>query len=291
MFRWHRQIAVVVIVATAAVNISASKAWTPDSIAFWLGSHSEYLFENDIPNTEDRIVKTPTDGGIREEIPGKYRERFDKWKSELLSTDLGRAQWERYANDKSFILTITVAGGGKGAGTSDYLWNDEGKLVGATITLSASLEEGSPPPVYYPVLNSVSNNVTAHSIGGSIIAATRMSHELGHVNQTNEGSMKVIQMQNKLMIQYNSIFMLNGAKDKKLVDIANEMNGTPVEIWESREYWSEVNAMLYLSQRISKESFYCFVFRKMKRNIETHAKAYEDRFSKHPEFTDSPCWN
>ncbi|HKP69338.1 MAG TPA: hypothetical protein VJV05_08640 [Pyrinomonadaceae bacterium] len=291
MLRSYRHIAVVVIVAVAAVNISASKSWTPDSIAFWLGTHSEYPFENDIPNTEDRIVKTPTDGGIREDIPAKYRERFDKWKTELLSTELGRAQWDRYANDKSFILTVTVSGGSKGAGTSDYLWNDEGKLVGATITLSASLEEGSPPPVYYPVLNSVSNKITAHSIGGSIIAATRMSHELGHVNQTYDGSMKVIQMQNKLMIQYNSIFMQNGAKDKKLIDIASQMNGTPVEIWESREYWSEVNAMLYLSQRISKESFYCFVFRRMKRNIETHAKAYEDRFSQHPEFTDSPCWN
>jgi len=293
MIRSYRHIAVVVFVAVTALEISASSKSTPNPLWFWLGTNtaSEYQFENDIPGTDERIVKTPTDGGIREEVPTKYRERFDRWKSELLSTELGREQWERYANNKNFILTIAVAGDSKGAGTSDYLWNEEGKLVGATITLSASLADGSPPPVYYPVLNSISNDLTAHSIGGSIIAATRISHELGHVNQTSDGSMKLIQMQNKLIAQYNSIFMQNGAQDKKLVDLANQMNGTPVQIWESREYWSEVNAMLYLSQRISKESFYCFVFRKMKRNIETHAKAYEDRFSQHPEFTNSPCWN
>ena len=48
------------------------------------------------------IVPTPTDGGIREEVPGKYRERYEKWKADLLSTEFGRAQWESYAADRSF---------------------------------------------------------------------------------------------------------------------------------------------------------------------------------------------
>jgi hypothetical protein len=79
-------------------------------------------------------------------------------------------------------------------------------------------------------------------------------------------------------------------KDKKLLDLADQMKGTPVEIWESREYWSEVNAMLFLNQRISKEGFYCVVFRKIRRNIESYAKAYENRFSQFSEFNNSPCW-
>ena len=70
-----------------------------------------------------------------------------------------------------------------------------------------------------------------------------------------------------------------------------EAGGTPVEIWESREYWSEVNAMLYLKERISKENFYCFVFNKIKRNIEEYAKGYEQRFDQYSEFSSSPCWN
>ncbi len=29
-------------------------------------------------------VATPTDGGIREDIPGKFRAKYDMWKAELL---------------------------------------------------------------------------------------------------------------------------------------------------------------------------------------------------------------
>ncbi len=268
-------------IALAVVNISA------------FSSVSRYEFENDTNDTTIHIVKTPTDGGIKEEVPTKYRERFEKWKSELLATDRGRAQWGKYADNKNFVLTIVVSGNRKGAGTDKYEWNDEGKLVGATITLSAELDDGSPPPIYYPVLNSLSTDATTYSISRQIVAATRMSHELGHVNQTSEASMNLIQLQNRLILQYNSIFMQNGlnSHDARLLDLASQMNGTPVQIWESREYWSEVNAMLYLSQRISKESFYCPVFKKIRRNVETHAKAYEDRFSQYPEFNNSPCWN
>ena len=90
---------------------------------------------------------------------------------------------------------------------------------------------------------------------------------------------------------YTSIFLKNGrdTKDQKLVDLAEQMGGTPVEIWESREYWSEVNAMFYLNERINKEDFYCFVFNKIKRNIETYAKDYENRFDQYTEFSQSPC--
>jgi hypothetical protein len=279
MVRSRPNLSVVVIVAMTAALAVMNNSAAP--------------FAHSDPDLTIHIVKTPTDGGIRENIPAKYRQRFEKWKSELLATDLGREQWNKYANNLGFILTIEVAGSRKGAGTDKYLWNDEGRLVGATITLSASLERGSPPAIYYPVLNSISTDATIHSISGPIVAATRMSHELGHVNQTAQASMSLIQQQNKLMVQYNSIFTENGlnSKDVRLLDLADQLKGTPVQIWESREYWSEVNAMRYLSQRISKESFYCLVFRKIKRNIETHAKAYEDRFSQYPEFNKSPCWN
>jgi hypothetical protein len=243
---------------------------------------------------EMRVVKTPTDGGIREEIPVKYKERFERWKEELLSTQTGRDQWNGYVNNKNFILTIVVAANkNKGAGTDKFLWDDSGKLVGATITLSAGIEEGYPNPIYYPVLNSLSTDASLFSISGRIVAATKLSHEIGHVNQASVANMKVLQLQNRLIPVYNSIFLGNGlnSRDKKLVELAEQMKGTPVEIWESREYWSEVNAMVYLNERISKEDFYCYVFKKIKRNIETYAKAYEGRFAQYTEVTSSPCWN
>lgn len=239
-----------------------------------------------------RIVDTPTDGGIREEIPDKYRERFEKWKAELLSTEFGRREWENYAHNKNFILTIKVSSKrNKGAGTDDFLWDETGKFVGATITLGDDLNDGFPDPVYYPVLNSLSPGEAAFSISGGIVAASKISHEIGHVNQTAAANKKFIETQNQLVPIYISIFLKNGRniKDKKLVDLAEQMGGTPIEIWESREYWSEVNAMRYLNERIGKEDFYCTVFRKIRRNIETYAKSYESRFDQYPEFSHSPC--
>ena len=259
----------------------------------FLGSDPFENFEDFNSDPYGTTVKTPTDGGIREDIPDKYKERFEKWKTELLSTEFGRQQWDTYANNKQFILKITVSDErGKGAGTGSYQWDDEGKFVGATITLGDELDKGYPNPIYYPVMNSLSVDDTSYFISGKILAATKMSHEIGHVNQTAAANRNFLQLQNKLMPQYISIFLKNGrdTNDKKLVDMAKQMGGTPVEIWESREYWSEVNAMLYLKDRISKEDFYCFVFNKIKRNIEQYAKDYEQRFDQYSEFSNSPCW-
>lgn len=243
--------------------------------------------------TNDSIVKAPVDGGIREEVPDKYRARFQKWKAELRSTDFGRRQWDRYAGNAAFVLTIKVsAGRGKGAGTDQFLWTDDGTFVGATITLGAELDEGYPPPIYYPVLNSLEPEAEVFSVNGKILAATKMSHELGHVRQTADGDMKLLQLQNRLMPVYVSIFLKNGLNpnDKKLVDLARQMGGTPVEIWESREYWSEVEAMMFLREKIGSEDFYCRVFQKIRRNLIDFAREYEQRFEQNSQFSASPCW-
>ena len=251
---------------------------------------NSYHSDSDIKMT---TVKTPVDGGIKEEISIKYQQRYERWKAELLATDFGRAQWEKYANNKQFLLTITVSNKKeKGAGTDKYLWDEAGNFVGATITLGDELNEGYPNPIYYPVMNSLSSGDTSYSISGRILAAAKISHEFGHVNQTASANRVFMQLQNSLLPVYTSIFLKNGrdTRDKKLVDLAIQMGGTPVEIWESREYWSEVNALNYLNERISKEEYHCFVFNKIKQNIETYAKEYEDRFDKQTGFSNSPCW-
>ncbi|MEP7074358.1 MAG: hypothetical protein ABI878_01000 [Acidobacteriota bacterium] len=250
-------------------------------------------FEDSNADPAGTIIKTPTDGGIKVDIPIKYQDRFEKWKTELLSTDFGREQWDTYANNKGFILTLTVSNKkGKGAGTDKYLWDENGKFVGATITLGDDLDRGYPDPIYYPVMNSLSAEDTSYSISGRLLAATKISHEFGHVNQTAKANRTFLLLQNRLMPEYTSIFLKNGRdiQDQKLVDLATQMGGTPVEIWESREYWSEVNAMQFLKDRIAKENYYCFVFNKIKRNIEEYAKDYEKRFDQYTEYSNSPCW-
>jgi hypothetical protein len=180
---------------------------------------------------------------------------------------------------------------GQGAGTDKYLWDEEGRFVGATITLGTKIDRGYPDPIYYPVMNSLSPNENKYSTSGTLLAATKIVHEIGHVNQTARANRETLQLQNKLMPEYISIFLKNGrnTRDKELVELAEKMGGTPVEIWENREYWSEVNAMSYLKERISKENFYCSVFNKIQYNIEQYAKDYEKRFEEVSEVTDASC--
>lgn len=232
---------------------------------------------------DSKPVKRPVDGGIREEIPSKLKEKYQKWKDELLSTEAGHQQWENYSNNKQFILTITVANKeGQGAGTGKYQWDETGQLVGATITLGNKLDSGLPDAIYFPVMNSLSSEEPKYKISGSLLAAAKFAHEFGHVNQTAKVNKELFQLQNKLMLVYNEILLKNGynTQDRSLIDLTKQMGGTPVEIWENREYWGEANAMLYLIDRINKENFYCTVLNKIKRNIETYAKNYEERFDK-----------
>ena len=227
------------------------------------------------------IVPTPTEGGIREEIPAKYRGRYERWKAELVSTDYGRGQWDAYASNRSFVLTVKVAGGkGKGAGTDRFQWNDRGDLVGATITLGNRIDEGYPDPIYYPVLNALSAGGRAFAVSGRILAATKFSHEIGHVGLTAGAKKDLIEKQSRLIPEYTSIFLLNGhnTKDRKLVELAEKMGGTPMEIWEDREYWSEVAALNFLRERIHGEAYRCHVFTKLRHNVETYARGYMDRF-------------
>lgn len=249
------------------------------------------VFEN-LGTTPISIVKKPIDGGIKEDVPQKYRARFERWKAELLSTEFGRRQWETYATNKNFVLTIKVAGSrGSDAGTDRFQWDEDGNFVGATITIGSEIDDGYPPPIYYPVLNSLSTEAAVYAVNGNILAATKLSHEIGHVDQTAEANVKFLQLQNKLVPAYISIFLKNGlnTRDKKLVELADQMGGTPTEIWESREYWSEVTAMQFLHDRLGKEDIYCRVFDKIKRNVREFAKDYEGRFDKFPEFANTRC--
>ena len=86
-------------------------------------------------------VNTSADSGsgIKENIPAEFLDRYVKWKTELLSTDFGRSQWELYSNNDHFLLKITVDSDRKfGASTGDFKWNDKGELIGATITRQKS---------------------------------------------------------------------------------------------------------------------------------------------------------
>jgi len=221
-------------------------------------------------------------GGLREVIDARYMGRYLEWKKEFLSTDIGRAQWEMYSHHPHLLLTITVSGSNaNGAGSGKYKWNDKGELIEATISLGRELNEGFPSSVYYPVMNALEPFEAKQLIGGSVLAATKIAHEFGHVMKISSTPKDLYHLQTQLVPVYNKIFLNNGynVNDPRLVELAKQMGGNPVELWEDREYWGEANAMLFLRDRVAKEKFHCRLFNKIKRAVEEYAKNYEERFA------------
>lgn len=232
--------------------------------------------------TEYVAVANSESNGIRELIDNKYKARYKEWKDEFLSTEIGRAQWELYTRHPRFELTITIAPGNEhGAGTSKYKWNDAGELVAATITLGTRLDEGFPTSIYYPVMNALEPYQSSKVLSGKVLAATKIAHEFGHVMKIASTDRSLYALQIRLAPIYNKIFLSNGynVSDPRLVELARQMGGNPVEIWEDREYWGEANAMLFLRDRVAKERFHCKLFNRIKRTVEEYAKPYEERFT------------
>ncbi|HET6976412.1 MAG TPA: hypothetical protein VFI24_08820 [Pyrinomonadaceae bacterium] len=256
--------------STAEKGLTARDALFPSLVSEYHGTE-----------TESYVAPTSDEGGIKEIIPAKYATRYFAWKKDFLSTQAGRDQWDLYANNPQFTLTITVArDNAEGAATGKYRWDSSGKLVAATITLGSRLDNGYPNPIYFPVMNSLMATDSIVSISGNTLAATKIAHEFGHVIRTAQVDAHLYQLQSQLIPQYNKIFLDNGrqAADPKLLEIAEQMGGTPVTIWEDREYWGETNAMLYLRDRITENDSRCFLFNRIRHSVDLYAKQYEKRF-------------
>jgi len=96
------------------------------------------------PQAKGSFLEEPTSfkeidaaGNLVEQIPGEYRERYEKWKTTFLSVGAGRRLWSKYAGDPGFRLTIVVSkslGQNARVVTGDYRWYG-GRLVAATIFL------------------------------------------------------------------------------------------------------------------------------------------------------------
>jgi hypothetical protein len=247
------------------------------SLALSVGVKSAPACCSKSPRTVD---ETSTSGGIRELIPEKYQKRYQQWKGELLSTETGYKQWQAYADDANFVLTVRIGNPNRNGGeTGSYKWDQSGKLVAATITLGSRIDEGFPTPVYYPVMNALQSR-SSSEISGSILAATKIAHEFGHLNQMRMSDGSLYRAQASLVPVYNSILLSNryNTNDPRLLELSKRMGGTPVQLWENREYWGEVNAMLFLRDRFASESFKCVLFHRIKKLVELYAPEYADRF-------------
>lgn len=256
---------------TAENRLTVRDTSMPTLVSAYHGSETEEFMSS----------ATNDDGGIKEVIPAKYAARYLAWKKEFLSSEAGKEQWALYENNPTFTLTITVArDNAEGAATGKYRWDQSGRLVAATITLGSRLDNGYPNPIYFPVMNSLISTESVVPISGNTLAATKIAHEFGHVIRTAQVDAHLYQLQSQLIPQYNKIFLTNGRKpaDPKLLELASQMGGTPVMIWEDREYWGETNAMLYLRDRITENNMRCSLFSRIRHSVDLYAKQYEQRF-------------
>ncbi len=193
---------------------------------------------------------------LREIIPAKYHKRYLRWRNDFLSTASGHEQWERYSLNPGFTLTITVSPEeAEGARVMDFIWDDSGKLSGATIILGSKLDSGYPSSITYPITCSLAPGNLPPEVKGTILAATKLAHEFGDLNRTMSMDGRLYQLQNNLMIEYNKFFYANGrdTSDPYLLELSDEMGGTPVSIKQDRESWAEMGAILYLQERLRRD--------------------------------------
>jgi len=220
-------------------------------------------------------------GGIKEIVPLNYRGRYEKWKKEFLATEAGRTEWDSYTHNPNFTLTIEVSNSNsKGGTTGKYKWNASGELIAATITLGTQIDEGYPNPVYFPVMSSLTLPEVVYRVDQNVLAAAKIAHEFGHVLRTARVDAALYQRQSQLIPVYNKIFLSNGRDpgDPRLIELAKQIGGTPVEVWEDREYWGETNAMRYLRDRFADNDLRCALFSRIKYSLDLYARPYEERF-------------
>jgi hypothetical protein len=230
---------------------------------------------------------------IVENVPQKWQKDYDRWKAELFATAHGRSRWNGFETDDSFTLTVIVSDRYvRGAGTDGFEWDAGGRLISATITLGYELDLGFPEPVYYPVLHSISA-ISSHrkAIRRGVLAGAKFAHELGHVENAKLEDPAAFLLQKQLMPVYVSIFLSNGQNvaDKKLRELADQMGGTPVEIWAAREYRSELDTLDHLVERLANDKQRCSVFRRLKRNLTDYSRDKMPIFAARPAFAKLQC--
>ena len=229
-------------------------AWSGLVVLFLLASSAPaYSRANNSSSSEAAaVIDSSACANLRERIPKQYRERYDRWKAHFLSAEIGRQSWLRYACNPSFRLTIIVSDsqdmGGK-IKLEDYQWI-EGRLAAATIILGHRLDRGYPNTISYPVLGSLYYLNIGWDAGrpDDILAAAKIAHEFGHVDQAAKADPARFRLQNRLSQVYASLFKSNGydADDPALTEMAAVMGGEPTILTAQREYCAETYALRFL---------------------------------------------
>lgn len=136
------------------------------------------------------LILVDTSGEDIDDAGLKDNEDYQKWKAAFLETDAGKKLWDKYNNDKSFLLKIDWKKGSNGAETHSYKFSN-GKLTGATITLGSDIDDAEAASkrdsTRYPLSSAVGENNIVNLFSRdkeqkrTTMAITVIAHEFGHV--------------------------------------------------------------------------------------------------------------
>lgn len=199
-------------------------------------------------------------GGIAEDIDPKLRERYERWRAAYCSTDVGRKDWEAFANNPNFTLTIRMSEADEkgiknyqaryqaqrgGVASTGYRWDGNGSLVAATIVLGSKLaREAAEKNGNYPVSS------VAH-LRGDDLAAVKIAHEFGHVKRTASLTPReTLDYQNELEkgAEVRRAYKPGNPTDADFLARSAELEdiaGNPQE----RERWAEANVIPFLEEK------------------------------------------
>jgi RHS repeat-associated protein len=210
----------------------------------------------------------------------KDNDDYQKWKKAFLATEAGRAQWDKYNNDHSITITISMgqnAGGKEGAETTPT-FDAAGKLTGASIVLGTDFAKNVPSGENYPISSSLTPSEQYGSpISREARAVTFLGHEFGHVEDAQRIGGKEWQRQNQLIEQARDGFNKQGQpyfNSREYQQVVSQLGGTPVSIGTQRENRAEAYTISVLRQYFAKGAGHGGMPKRVNQAIQNYQKAH-----------------
>jgi RHS repeat-associated protein len=240
--------------STDPVIMSPGRAIDPQQINLYIYTRNNPLKYVD-PDGED--INEPT--GLNE----KEQKRYDDWKAKLLSTEEGRKKWDQYANDKSFILNVTMIDRGSdsrnaSAEVKDFKFDSSGKFTEATMELGNNLgASGSQDPASYPIGSTLGSDsgIDAHTR-----AAYKIAHEFGHVDDFRGQGRRFYEEQSAIYAMEDlrkgrtPTEYMNDPKIEALrTDFQTRFGKPDISVSRSRDINAERNAIPIIRQLLGKK--------------------------------------
>jgi RHS repeat-associated protein len=206
---------------------------------------------------------------------------YQGWKKAYLSTNAGRSEWDKYANDHSITITISMgtnAGGKEGAETTPT-FDSKGRLTSATIVLGTNFAKNDRlDSTDYPVTSSLVQS--AEHSNSTIDRTTRavdfLAHEFGHVDDDQKQGALWVQ-QTELMKQNLEGYGKEGQawfNTSQYQKIVSELGDTPANISTQREVRADGAVIPVLRDYYAKGAGHGSMPSRVKQAIQNYEKAH-----------------